>query len=164
MASISCPTLEQEIVRFIVPHRYAILSALGRKNAAPVNPSRGDSLAHDLTDRGLNVRDWLYVEDNCRAINAVLRKGAPGTTYNVGGGNELSNIDLIHLLLHALAAQTGKPEENYTKLITFVPDRPGHDRRYALDSRKLHDQLGWVASTPAKESLVQSVGWLRGSW
>jgi len=91
---------------------------------------------------GLNVRDWLYVEDNCRAIDAVLRKATPGITYNVGGGNELSNIDLIHLLLHALAEQTGKPEEDYTRLITFVPDRPGHDRRYALDSAKLSYMIG----------------------
>jgi dTDP-glucose 4,6-dehydratase len=113
---------------------------------------------------GLNVRDWLYVEDNCRAIDLVLHNGAPGTTYNVGGGNELSNIDLIHLLLHALAQQTGKPEETYTKLITFVPDRLGHDRRYALDSQKLHDQLGWVAGSPFMESLTQSVSWLRGTW
>jgi len=151
-------------VRFIVPHRYAILSALGRKNAAPVNPSRGDSLAHDLTERGLNVRDWLYVEDNCRAIDAVLHKGTPGQVYNVGGNNELSNIDLIHLLLHALAQQTGKPEEDYTRLITFVPDRPGHDRRYALDSGKLCSSLGWTAVLRITESLAQSVGWLRGSW
>jgi dTDP-glucose 4,6-dehydratase len=112
---------------------------------------------------GLNVRDWLYVEDNCRAIDAVLRKATPGTTYNVGGGSELSNIDLIHLLLHALAEQTGKPEKIYTRLITFVPDRLGHDRRYALDSRKLHDQLGWVAGSPFMESLAQSVSWLRGT-
>jgi dTDP-glucose 4,6-dehydratase len=110
---------------------------------------------------GLNVRDWLYVEDNCRAIDAVLRKGTPGTIYNVGGNNELSNIDLIHLLLHALSLQTGKPEEDYTKLITFVPDRLGHDRRYALDSQKLHDQLGLAADSPVMESLVQSVPWLR---
>jgi dTDP-glucose 4,6-dehydratase len=109
---------------------------------------------------GLNVRDWLYVEDNCRAIDAVLRKATPGTIYNVGGGNELSNIDLIHLLLHALAQQTGKPEENYTKLITFVPDRLGHDRRYALDSRKLHDQLDWVASALVKKSMEQPIAWV----
>jgi dTDP-glucose 4,6-dehydratase len=108
---------------------------------------------------GLNVRDWLYVEDNCRAIDAVLRRGTPGQVYNVGGGNELSNIGLIHLLLHALAEQTGKPEETYTRLITFVPDRPGHDRRYALNSRKLHDQFGWVASAPVRESLPGSVSW-----
>ena len=65
-----------------------------------------------------------------------------------------------HLLLHALAAQTGKREEDYTRLITFVHDSPGHDRRYALDSRKLQDQLGWVASTSVRESLEESVGWL----
>jgi len=106
---------------------------------------------------GRNVRDWLYVEDNCRAIDLVLRKGAPGTIYNVGGGNELSNIDLIHLLLHLLADQTGAPEETYTRLITFVPDRPGHDRRYALESRKLCDQLGWVVVAPFTDSLANSV-------
>ena len=86
---------------------------------------------------GLNVRDWLYVEDNCRAIDLVLHQGIPGQVFNIGGNNELSNIDLIHLLLHALAAQTGKPEEDYTKLITFVPDRLGHDRRYAVDSARV---------------------------
>jgi len=95
---------------------------------------------------GLNVRDWLYVEDNCRAIDAVLRKGIPGQVYNVGGNNELSNIDLIHLLLHALAQQTGTLEENYTKLITFVPDRPGHDRRYALDSHAIGRAFSWQPS------------------
>jgi dTDP-glucose 4,6-dehydratase len=113
---------------------------------------------------GRNVRDWLYVEDNCRAIDLVLRKGAPGSIYNVGGGNELSNIDLVHLLLHLLAEQTGKPEEDYTKLITFVLDRPGHDRRYALDSGKLHASLDWTAGSPVIQSLVQSISWLRGSW
>jgi dTDP-glucose 4,6-dehydratase len=106
---------------------------------------------------GRNVRDWLYVEDNCHAIDLVLRKGTPGSIYNVGGNNELSNIDLIHLLLHALAQQSGTREEDYTKLITFVPDRPGHDRRYAVDSGILRDQLGWAASTPLKEMLTSSV-------
>ena len=110
------------------------------------------------------LRDWLYVEDNCRAIDLVLRNGAPGTIYNIGGNNELRNIDLIHLLLHALAQQTGNPEETYTKLITFVPDRLGHDRRYALDSRKIHGQLGWVASVPVRTLLAQSASWLRGTW
>jgi len=102
---------------------------------------------------GLNVRDWLYVEDNCRAIDAVLRKGIPGSIYNVGGGNELSNIDLIHLLLHALAAQTGEPEDGYAKLITFVPDRPGHDRRYALDSGRVAGLLeqGMMSEGSSKE-------------
>ena len=110
------------------------------------------------------LRDWLYVEDNCRAIDVVLRKGTPGQIYNVGGGNEMSNIDLIHLLLHALAQQTGKHEEDYTRLITFVPDRHGHDRRYALDSCKLCSSLDWVAGSPFMESLAQYVSWLRGIW
>ncbi|MDO8945351.1 MAG: dTDP-glucose 4,6-dehydratase, partial [Desulfobacterales bacterium] len=96
---------------------------------------------------GRNVRDWLYVEDNCRAIDAVLRRGTPGQVYNVGGGNELSNIDLVHLLLHVLAQQTGTPEADYTKLITFVPDRPGHDRRYALSSAKTQTATGWRPET-----------------
>ncbi|MCX6063073.1 MAG: dTDP-glucose 4,6-dehydratase [Caldiserica bacterium] len=109
---------------------------------------------------GLNVRDWLYVEDNCRAIDAVLRRGTPGQVFNVGGNNELSNIDLIHLLLHALAGQTGEPEETYTKLITFVSDRPGHDRRYALDSGKLCSSLGWAAVSRITESMAKSASWL----
>jgi dTDP-glucose 4,6-dehydratase len=113
---------------------------------------------------GLNIRDWLYVEDNCHAIDLVLRKGTPGSVYNVGGGNELSNIDLVHLLLHALAQQIGASEETYTKLITFVPDRPGHDRRYALDSGKLHASLNRTVGSPLMESLIQTVSWLRGSW
>ncbi len=111
---------------------------------------------------GLNVRDWLYVEDNCRAIDAVLRRGTPGDIFNIGGGNELSNIDLIHLLLHALSLQTGTPEEDYLRLITFVPDRPGHDRRYAVDIRKIHDQLGWVADALSAEQLDGTALWLRG--
>ncbi|MFZ2414222.1 MAG: dTDP-glucose 4,6-dehydratase [Candidatus Cryosericum sp.] len=108
---------------------------------------------------GLNVRDWLYVEDNCRAIDLVLRKGTPGDVYNIGGGNELSNIDLVHLLLHALADQTGKPEEEYTKLITFVPDRPGHDRRYALDTAKAHSMLDWLEHMSFEQQVCTCLAW-----
>jgi dTDP-glucose 4,6-dehydratase len=108
---------------------------------------------------GLNVRDWLYVEDNCRAIDLVLRKATPGTIYNVGGGNELSNIDLIHLLLHALAQQTGNPEETYTKLITFVPDRPGHDRRYALDTGKARSMLDWSTRASFERQIQRCLTW-----
>jgi len=108
---------------------------------------------------GLNVRDWLYVEDNCRAIDAVLRKGATGQVYNIGAGNEMSNIDLIHLLLHALGQQTGRPEENYTKLITFVPDRPGHDRRYALDTAKAHSMLDWSTQNSFDRQVQRCLAW-----
>jgi dTDP-glucose 4,6-dehydratase len=107
---------------------------------------------------GRNVRDWLYVEDNCRAVDLVLRKGAPGSIYNVGGGNELSNIDLVHLLLHLLAEQTGKPEEDYTKLITFVLDRPGHDKRYALDSTALSHATSWSV-TRGMSPLMNTLEW-----
>jgi dTDP-glucose 4,6-dehydratase len=106
---------------------------------------------------GRNVRDWLYVEDNCRAIDAVLRKGAPGDIYNIGGGNEISNIDLVHLLLHVLADQTGTPEDDYTKLITFVPDRPGHDRRYALDNRAIGRAFGWNTAQAPTDGLRRTV-------
>jgi dTDP-glucose 4,6-dehydratase len=102
---------------------------------------------------GLNVRDWLYVEDNCRAIDLVLRRGIPGQVYNIGGGHELSNIDLVHLLLHALSQHTGTPEGDYTKLITFVPDRPGHDRRYALDSGAFGRTLDWLPSRTMADGL-----------
>jgi dTDP-glucose 4,6-dehydratase len=108
---------------------------------------------------GRNVRDWLYVEDNCHAIDAVLRRGTPGEVYNVGGGNELSNIDLVHLLLHCLAQQTGTPEEDYTKLITFVPDRPGHDRRYALSSAKIQTATGWRPETSFQRGMSGCWGW-----
>jgi len=106
---------------------------------------------------GCNVRDWLYVEDNCRAIDAVLRRGTPGQVYNVGGGNEMSNIDLVHLLLHLLAEQTGVAESVYTKLITFVPDRPGHDMRYALRCSKMRACLGWSSLPIMEEGMRRAV-------
>jgi dTDP-glucose 4,6-dehydratase len=108
---------------------------------------------------GRNIRDWLYVEDNCHAIELVLRKGTPGQIYNVGCGNELSNIDLIHLLLHAVAHQTGNLEEDYTKLVTFVPDRPGHDRRYALDATKAHSMLGWSTQATFEQEVQHCLTW-----
>jgi len=108
---------------------------------------------------GLNVRDWLYVEDNCRAIDLILRRGIPGQVYNIGGCNELSNIDLIHLLLHALSQQTGTPEEEYAKLITFVPDRPGHDRRYALDAAKAQLSLAWSTQATFEQQVQRCLAW-----
>ncbi|WP_334111065.1 dTDP-glucose 4,6-dehydratase [Thermodesulfitimonas autotrophica] len=100
---------------------------------------------------GQNIRDWLYVEDNCRALELVLLSGQPGEVYNIGGGKEIRNIDLIRLLLKLL----GKSEE----LITFVPDRPGHDRRYALDTAKITRELGWRREYSFEEALRRTVQW-----
>jgi dTDP-glucose 4,6-dehydratase len=99
---------------------------------------------------GLNVRDWLYVDDHCSGIDTVLRRGAPGEIYNIGGGNELPNIELTRHLLALL----GKPES----LIRYVTDRPGHDRRYSLDCAKLH-ALGWRPAAAFDEALRQTVEW-----
>ena len=107
---------------------------------------------------GLHVRDWLYVEDHCRAIEAVWRGGRAGEVYNVGGGNELPNVELARLILREL----GKPES----LIQFVKDRPGHDRRYALDSARLRAELGWTPAVTLREGIPMTVRWYRehGDW
>ncbi|MFH1863180.1 MAG: dTDP-glucose 4,6-dehydratase [bacterium] len=100
---------------------------------------------------GMNVRDWLHVEDHCRAVWAVLEKGAGGEVYNIGGSNEWHNLMLVQELLKIL----NKPES----LITYVKDRPGHDRRYAIDASKIHQQLGWTHTYDFAEGLRQTVQW-----
>jgi dTDP-glucose 4,6-dehydratase len=100
---------------------------------------------------GLHVRDWLYVDDHCRAILAVLDRGTPGEVYNIGGGTELPNIELVRILLGHL----GKPET----LISFVPDRPGHDRRYAVDAGKIGDKLGWSPEVEFSHGLRRTIDW-----
>ncbi|MCL6581178.1 MAG: dTDP-glucose 4,6-dehydratase, partial [Firmicutes bacterium] len=100
---------------------------------------------------GTNVRDWLYVEDNCRAIGLALRRGRPGEVYNVGAGEERSNLEVARAVLKAL----GKPES----LITFVPDRPGHDFRYALDVAKARRELGWEPRWRFDDALAVTVDW-----
>jgi dTDP-glucose 4,6-dehydratase len=100
---------------------------------------------------GANVRDWIHVRDHCEAVAAVLEKGTPGEVYNIGGGNEWKNIDLVKLLLKKL----GKPES----LITFVRDRPGHDRRYAIDSGKISQELKWKPEISFDEGLGRTVEW-----
>ena len=99
---------------------------------------------------GLQVRDWIHVEDNCRAIDLVLREGREGHVYNVGGGNERSNLDLIKQVLDLLGKST--------ELIRFVEDRPGHDRRYALDCARLRS-LGWRPRITFDEGLAATVAW-----
>lgn len=100
---------------------------------------------------GLNIRDWLFVEDHCSAISAVLSKGTPGKVYNIGGNNEKTNIEIIKLLLSEL----GKPES----LITYVNDRLGHDRRYAIDASRLKNEINWVPSMQFKEGLKRTIQW-----
>jgi dTDP-glucose 4,6-dehydratase len=102
---------------------------------------------------GLNVRDWLHVRDHCSAIDMVLARGRVGEVYNIGGTNEQRNIDIVRMILRAL----GKPES----LIQFVKDRPGHDRRYAMDARKLHEELGWTAAVKFDHGLAETVEWYR---
>lgn len=100
---------------------------------------------------GKNVRDWLYVEDHCRAIERILENGRVGEIYNVGGHNEKQNIEVVKTILHTL----GKSEE----LITFVRDRPGHDRRYAIDPSKIHQELGWLPQTSFDDGIRKTVDW-----
>ena len=100
---------------------------------------------------GLNVRDWLYVEDHCRAIDLIIHKGTVGEVYNVGGHNEMKNIDIVKLICHTLH----KPKS----LIQYVTDRKGHDRRYAIDPTKIHDELGWLPETKFADGIQKTIQW-----
>ena len=100
---------------------------------------------------GENVRDWLYVEDHCKAIDLILHKGREGEVYNVGGHNERKNIDIVRLICKAL----GKSES----LITFVADRKGHDMRYAIDPTKIHNELGWLPETKFEDGIQKTIQW-----
>ena len=100
---------------------------------------------------GLNVRDWLYVEDHCKAIDLIIREGKVGEVYNIGGHNEMKNIDIVKIICEAL----GKPES----LITHVTDRKGHDMRYAIDPAKIHRELGWLPETMFKDGIRKTIQW-----
>lgn len=100
---------------------------------------------------GLNVRDWLYVEDHCRAIDLILKKGNIGNVYNIGGHNEMRNIDIVKIILKAL----DKPES----LITYVTDRKGHDMRYAIDPTFIHQELGWLPETKFADGIQKTIRW-----
>lgn len=123
------------------PEKLIPLMITNAKNDRPL-PVYGD---------GLNVRDWIYVDDHCEAVDRILRNGTCGEIYNVGGNCEISNIDLVRMILKTL----GKPES----LITFVPDRKGHDRRYAICSEKLRKELGWIPETTFSEGLQKTITW-----
>ena len=101
--------------------------------------------------QGLNIRDWLYVEDHCEAIDLVLHKGKKGEKYNIGGHNEKRNIEIVKLILNRL----GKPES----LIEHVTDRKGHDYRYAIDPTKIHNELGWLPKTKFEDGIIKTIDW-----
>ena len=109
--------------------------------------------------RGENVRDWLFVEDHARAIDTIFHKGQIADTYNIGGFNEWKNIDLIKVLVNTVDRQLGRAEVEDLDLITFVTDRKGHDKRYAIDSRKLQKELGWEPSLQFEEGIELTVRW-----
>lgn len=100
---------------------------------------------------GLNVRDWLYVEDHCKAIDLIIHKGREGEVYNVGGHNEKQNIEIVKIICKEL----GKPES----LIAYVGDRKGHDRRYAIDPAKIHEELGWLPETKFEDGIKKTIQW-----
>ena len=109
--------------------------------------------------KGENVRDWLYVEDHARAIDLIFHKGRIAETYNIGGFNEWKNIDLIRVIVKTVDRLLGNPEGASEKLITYVADRAGHDLRYAIDSRKLKEELGWEPSLQFEEGIEKTVRW-----
>ena len=109
--------------------------------------------------KGENVRDWLWVDDHARAIDVIFHKGETGETYNIGGHNEWTNIDLIHELCAILDRKLGRKPGESAQLITYVKDRAGHDLRYAIDSSKLQRELGWVPSLQFEEGLEKTVDW-----
>ena len=100
---------------------------------------------------GLNVRDWLYVEDHCKAIDLIIHNGRVGEVYNVGGHNEKTNIEIVKIICKEL----GKPES----LITHVEDRKGHDMRYAIDPTKIHNELGWLPETKFEDGIKKTIQW-----
>jgi dTDP-glucose 4,6-dehydratase len=111
---------------------------------------------------GQNVRDWLYVLDHCEAIRQVLARGRPGEVYNIGGGAEMKNIDLVRTLCALLDEAQPRTGGSYADLISFVKDRPGHDRRYAIDSRKIQRELGWRPAQTFASGLKETVRWYLG--
>ncbi len=108
---------------------------------------------------GLQVRDWLYVGDHCSAIRRVLAAGTPGEVYNVGGWNEMTNLEVVHTLCDILDSLDPKPIGSYREQISYVPDRPGHDRRYAIDAHKIERELGWKPAETFDTGIRKTVRW-----
>ncbi len=112
---------------------------------------------------GQYTRDWLFVEDHAKAIDLIFHKGKTGDTYNIGGFNEWTNLDLIHLLCTQMDEKLGREKGTSAKLITYVKDRAGHDRRYAIDASKLNKELGWKPSVTFEEGLAKTIDWYLGN-
>jgi dTDP-glucose 4,6-dehydratase len=110
---------------------------------------------------GQQVRDWLYVEEHCAAIETVIAKGVPGETYCIGGNNEQKNLDLLDLLCDLVDEALGRPQGTSRALKTFVPDRAGHDQRYAIDATKIQNELGWKAKMDFVEGLRRTIAWYK---
>ena len=108
---------------------------------------------------GMNVRDWLYVGDHCAAIRRVLQAGRIGETYNVGGWNEKPNLEIVHTLVGLLDEMAPDPQGSYARLIAYVKDRPGHDRRYAIDARKIERELGWRPAETFETGIRKTMQW-----
>jgi dTDP-glucose 4,6-dehydratase len=122
-----------------------------------LNATRGKALP--IYGDGMNVRDWLYVSDHCAAIRVVLENGRVGETYNIGGWNEMPNLDIVHRVCGLLDEFQPNPEGPATRLITYVKDRPGHDRRYAIDATKIHRELGWKPTETFETGIRKTVQW-----
>jgi dTDP-glucose 4,6-dehydratase len=109
---------------------------------------------------GRNVRDWLYVEDHCQAVDAVIRLGEPGRTYNIGGNNEQTNISVVQLICDLVDELQPRPNSSSRRdLVTFVTDRPGHDLRYAIDANRIQQELGWQPASTFAQGLRRTVEW-----
>lgn len=134
---------------FHFPEKLIPLSINNIKNNKPI----------PIYGKGENIRDWLWVEDHARAIDLIYHKAKAGVTYNIGGHNEWTNIDLIHLLCKIMDKKLNRAEGESAKLITYVKDRAGHDLRYAIDSSKLQQELGWTPSLQFEEGLEKTVDW-----
>src|SRR5580700_2354620 len=135
--------------RFQFPEKLIPLMILNARDGKPL-PVYGD---------GQNVRDWLYVEDHCEAIAQVLSRGRVGQTYNIGGWNEKRNIDIVETICDIVDEMAGRPGEPRRTLITFVKDRPGHDRRYAMDATKIERELGWRPLETFETGIRKTVRW-----
>ncbi len=135
--------------RFQFPEKLIPLMILNARDGKPL-PVYGD---------GKNVRDWLYVEDHCWAIATVLERGKPGETYNIGGWNEKPNIEIVQTICDLVDEYAGKRATPRRELITYVKDRPGHDRRYAMDARKIEKELGWRPRETFESGIRKTVRW-----